>query len=102
MNATAYTSNCVGCSGFTYSQYDVRNTIYYKGYRIIATDNNVIPLYSIVEIEARNDKFKAIVLDRGGAIKGNRIDLLVSSKSEAYTFGRQEVKVTIIREGGGN
>jgi 3D (Asp-Asp-Asp) domain-containing protein len=43
---------------------------------IIAVDPEVIPLYSIVEIE---DLGAFIALDTGGLIKGNRIDILFDS-----------------------
>ena len=37
-----------------------------------------------------------IVQDRGGAIKGNRIDLYFGSHQEALNFGRQTKQVTIL------
>ena len=37
-----------------------------------------------------------IVQDRGGAIKGNRIDLYFDSHQEALNFGRQIRQVTIL------
>lgn len=98
VNASAYISMCTeGCSGITRSGYDVRNTIYYEGMRIIATDLAVIPMYSIVEIEGFSERF--IVLDSGGAIKGNKIDILVNSTNEAIQFGRKNLKVKVIRRG---
>lgn len=97
VNASAYTSKCNGCTGITASGHNVKNTIYYNGMRIIATDNSVIPMYSIVRIEGFNEKF--IVLDRGGAIKGNKIDILFSNKSDAYKFGRKNLKLEVIRYG---
>lgn len=98
MNASAYIVNCrEGCTGKTASGYNVNNTIYYNGMRIIASDTNVLPMYSVVEIEGFSERF--IVLDRGGAIKGNKIDILMSSTSEAMKFGRKNVKVRVIRYG---
>jgi 3D (Asp-Asp-Asp) domain-containing protein len=99
--ATAYTSTCKGCSGITYTGYNVKNTIYYNGLKIIATDNSIIPLYSIVLVEARNETFKAIVLDRGGGIKGYEADVLVENESVAVQFGRQNVTITVLRKGKG-
>lgn len=99
MAATAYTSSCKGCSGLTYSEYDVRNSSTYDGMKIIATDHSVIPLYSIVRIETKNGTFKAIVLDKGGGIKNFELDLLVDSYEKAINFGRQEVVVTVLRKG---
>jgi 3D (Asp-Asp-Asp) domain-containing protein len=37
-----------------------------------------------------------IVQDRGGAIKGNRIDLYFENHQEAWNFGRQTKQVTIL------
>lgn len=104
MEATFYTAFCpTGCIGITKTGYSVKDTIYYKGMRIIAVDPNVIPLYSIVEIEFQDKtKMRAIALDTGGAIKNNRIDILVKTRKEAYKLGRQQVKVTVLREGKGN
>lgn len=99
VNASAYVSTCGGCSGRTVTGYDVTNTIYYNGYRIIATDTNEIPLYSIVRITYDNISFDAICLDTGGAIKGKTIDLLVKSYNEAIQFGRKNVQVEVIRRG---
>jgi len=61
---------------------------------IIATDPEVIPLYSIVEIK---DMGAYISLDVGGAIKGNRIDILFDSKEEALRFGVKELEVRVIK-----
>jgi 3D (Asp-Asp-Asp) domain-containing protein len=100
MTATAYTPNCKGCSGFTYTGLDVRNTIEYEGTKITAADFNKIPLYSIVKIETSTESFEAIVMDTGGAIRGsNVIDLLVNTYDEAIQFGRQKATVTILKEG---
>lgn len=98
VNASAYIALCdSGCSGKTATGYDVRNTIYYNGLRVIAVDPSVIPLYSIVEIEGFKGRF--IAIDTGGLIKGNKIDILVSSASEANKFGRKNLKVDVIRHG---
>ena len=92
--ATHYTAYCEGCSGITYNGTDVRNTIYKDGYNVIAVDPNVIELGTIVTIEYSNgETIQAIADDIGGAIKGNRIDILVQSKDEAYSKGVKEVKV---------
>jgi 3D (Asp-Asp-Asp) domain-containing protein len=102
MTATAYIPNCKGCSGITYSGFNVKNTIEYEGRKTIAADFNKIPLYSIVRIDTNTESFEAIVLDTGGAIRGsNTIDLLVKSFNDAIQFGRQEVLITVLREGKG-
>lgn len=97
--ATAYTATCKGCSGTTASGYDVRNTTTYNGYRIVAMDTSVVPMYSVVNISYGDTSFDAIVLDRGGAIKGRKMDLLVGSYNEAMQFGRRDVTVKLIKSG---
>ncbi|KZR57923.1 3D domain-containing protein [Pseudobacillus badius] len=100
MEFTYYIAMCdTGCTGVTATGIDVRNTIYYQGMRIIATDPSVIPTWSIVQFEMGGQMVKAIALDTGGAIKGNRIDMLVGSINEANRLGRGVKRVEILRYG---
>lgn len=80
--------------------------ITYEGYYIIATSAS-IPLCTIVEISDHTVSgmgitpgvpFKAIVLDRGGAIQGSKIDLFVGTEHNMpVTQGRrQDAEVKII------
>lgn len=67
--------------------------------RVIATDPSVIPLGTTVEIRFADGKVeRAIASDTGGAIRGNIVDYLVSDHSTAVQFGRQTVKIRIIKE----
>ena len=60
--------------------------------RTIATDKNVIPMGTKVIIDGHS----YIAEDTGGAIKGNKIDLCVSTIAEAYQKGvRYNVPVYI-------
>ncbi|KMP52429.1 3D domain-containing protein, partial [Bacillus cereus] len=54
----------------------------------------VIPLGSKVWVEGYGE---AIAGDTGGAIKGNRIDILLGSDSAAQKWGRKTVKVKILK-----
>lgn len=90
LEATAYTAYCDGCSGITYTGINLRDNPEKK---VVAVDPNVIPLGSIVEVEGYG---RAVAGDIGGAIKGDRIDLHVPTKDEAFTFGRQDVQVTVV------
>ncbi|WP_180234958.1 cell wall-binding protein EntA [Bacillus cereus] len=62
--------------------------------KMIAVDPKVIPLGSKVWVEGYGE---AIAGDTGGAIKGNRIDVLVGSDSAAQKWGRKTVKVKILK-----
>lgn len=95
-NASYYGPDCDGCSGVSAAGIDVRKSIYYDEYRIIAADTNIVPLWTIVEVQTPNETFQAIVLDTGGAIKGYKLDILVSSEAESYRIGRHDVKLRMI------
>lgn len=96
--ATYYTAFCpTGCTGVTATGIDVSNTIYHEGKRVIAVDPSVIPLGSTVQVTTSDGStFEATAADTGGDIKGNRIDILVGSREEAYQLGRQDVAVKVI------
>ncbi|MGX8177007.1 SH3 domain-containing protein [Exiguobacterium artemiae] len=98
MNVTAYTndpsnngSQLYNGRALTASGYDVTNTITYNGMRIVAASAQY-PIGTRMHIEGIGE---AIVLDRGGAIQGNKLDLLVGSQQEALNWGRQNVTVTV-------
>ena len=91
MEATAYGPDCVGCSGISATGMNLKGSPTPK---VISVDPSVIPLGSRVWVEGYGE---AIAADTGGAIKGNRIDVLV--KSEAYAasnWGRRTVTVKVL------
>lgn len=96
---TYYTATCNGCSGYTATGANVKNSIYHNGYRVLSVDKSVIPLGSIVEISNGTSTFKAQALDTGSAIVGKKLDLLVSNYQEAISLGKDKVSVKIIRKG---
>ena len=101
LEATYYTAFCpTGCIGITKTGHDVKNRISVDGKRVVAVDPKIIPLYSELEITMPDgQKIEAIALDTGGDIKGNRIDILVKTRAEAYKLGRHDVKVKITKKG---
>lgn len=90
VTATAYTPNCNGCSGITATGVNIKSN---PNMKLIAVDPNVIPLGSKVWVEGYG---YAIAADTGGAIKGNKIDILVSSKSAAKNWGRKKVRIKVL------
>ncbi|MYL35939.1 DUF348 domain-containing protein [Pontibacillus yanchengensis] len=90
MEATAYTAYCTGCSGVTTTGINLRAN---PNQKVVAVDPNVIPLGSRVWVEGYG---YAVAGDTGSAIKGNRIDVFLSSKSQAYSFGRKRVQVKVL------
>jgi len=66
---------------------------------VVAVDPNVIPLGTKLYIESLDntkDYGFAIAEDKGGAIKGNKIDLFFNTNAECISFGRRNVKVYIL------
>ncbi|AHZ10399.1 L-alanyl-D-glutamate peptidase [Bacillus phage Hoody T] len=61
--------------------------------KVIAVDPRVIPLGSKVYVEGYGE---AMALDTGGAIKGNRIDVLMPNNKVSNDWGRKTVNVTIL------
>ncbi len=90
-SATAYTAKCAGCSGITSTGVDLNAN---PNAKVIAVDPSVIPLGSKVYVEGYG---YATAADTGGAIKGNKIDVHVPTKDEAYNWGNKTVKVTIVK-----
>ena len=90
VKATAYTANCEGGSGVTYTGIDLKAN---PDSKVIAVDPSVIPLGTEVYVEGYG---YAIAADIGGAIKGNKIDVFIPSESAAEDWGIKTVKVKIL------
>ncbi len=90
VNSTAYTASCNGCSGTTATGVNLRAN---PNAKVIAVDPSVIPLGTKVYVEGYG---YAVAADTGSAIKGNKIDVFLASKSAAYRWGSKRVKIKIL------
>ena len=107
---TAYGPDCPGCSGNSACpprQNFKNGNIYFEDQvygtvRVVAADKS-IPCGSIVRISGINiysEPILAIVMDRGGAVNGNHMDLLFTSQSNLEGFATSHnIKFEIIRYG---
>jgi len=105
---SGYGPDCVGCSGYTSSGYNISSTIYYHdstygSVRILSADRS-FSLGSIVRVKnSKIGDFIGIVLDRGGNVgigKAYLFDLLFSSEKEAYAYGvSSNVTFEVLRNG---
>ena len=91
VTATAYTANCEGGTGVTYTGVDLRAN---PDSKVIAVDPTVIPLGTKVYVEGYG---YATAADIGGAIKGNKIDVFIPSQSEAEDWGMKTVEEKILK-----
>ena len=91
VTATAYTADCEGGTGVTYTGVDLKAN---PDAKVIAVDPAVIPLGTEVYVEGYGH---AIAADIGGAIKGDKIDVFIPSEDAAEAWGMKTVDVTIIQ-----
>lgn len=97
MEVTAYCA-CTKCCGpnargITASG---KRVTYNKG-RFVAADTNVLPFGTNVSIPGYHGGEFVPVIDRGGAIKGNKLDLFFPTHQQALEWGRKMVLVTVAR-----
>lgn len=78
--------------GITYSGILVRRGM-------VAADPSILPIGSVVEVQAGDYSGIYTVMDTGGVIKGHIIDIYMPDHEEAIQFGRQSVKVRVLRHG---
>lgn len=66
-----------------------------------AADPKLLPLGSVIEIDVQDSRYDGIysVLDTGPAVQGAIIDLYMWSCHEALKFGRQPIRLTVLRLG---
>jgi 3D (Asp-Asp-Asp) domain-containing protein len=96
MEVTAYCpcTKCCGenAQGITASGRDVS----YNNSRFVAADTSVLPFHTKLSIPGYSNGATVEVIDRGGAIKGNKLDLYFPTHEEARQWGRQWVDVTVV------
>ncbi|RBW69560.1 3D domain-containing protein [Bacillus taeanensis] len=91
VTATAYTANCKNCSGITATGINLKKN---PNLKVIAVDPKVIKLGTKVYVEGYG---YAVAGDKGGAIKGNKIDVFIPSQKQALQWGKKTVKVQILK-----
>jgi len=62
---------------------------------VVAVDTNVIPFHTRLYIEGYGF---AVAGDRGGAIRGEKVDLFFDTREETVQFGRRHIRVWILDE----
>jgi 3D (Asp-Asp-Asp) domain-containing protein len=66
-----------------------------NGGRLVAADTSVIPMYSLVSVPGYAGGGGVPVLDRGQAIKGNRLDVLLPTFEQAKNWGSRMIDVKV-------
>lgn len=95
MVVTAYSPDWRSCGnsadGITATLHHVST----NGTKLVAADPKVLPYGALLTIPGYDAGKVVPVLDCGGAIKGNRLDVLFPTHEEARKWGVKKVKVTV-------
>ena len=95
MLVTAYSPDHRSCGkwadGITASGYSV----WTNGMKLAAADTRLLPFGTIVTVPGYNGGQPVPILDRGGRIKGRRLDVLYPTHEVAKTWGAQRLTVTV-------
>ena len=95
MVVTAYTPDEISCGDSADGITSSNHSVWTNGMRLVAADSRVLPLGSIVSVPGYAENAIVPVLDRGGKIKGNRLDVLYADNPTARKWGKKTLKVTV-------
>ncbi len=95
MTVTGYSPDERSCGKFADNKTATMYSVWTNGMKLVAADPKVLPYWSMVSIPGYAGNDIVPVLDCGGAIKGNRIDLLYPTHEIARKWGVRQVPVTV-------
>ena len=82
-----------------YSDYGITKSGVLAATGIVAADPTVLPIGTIIEVEAGTYSGIYTVMDTGPGVKGEKIDIFIPDYDEAVRFGMQKVAVRVLRHG---
>jgi 3D (Asp-Asp-Asp) domain-containing protein len=98
MEVTAYCP-CVRCCGPRAQGLTASGRrVSFNGGRFVAADTRLLKFNTKLLIPGYADNSAVQVVDRGGAIKGNKLDVFFPTHEEARRWGRQKLLVTVIED----
>ena len=100
MTVTAYSPDHRSCGEFADGITASNKSVWTNAGRLVAADTSILPFGSMLTIPGYADDMIVPVLDRGGAIKGSRLDLLYPTHKEALQWGVQRLPVVVWEEVG--
>ncbi|MDX2016402.1 MAG: 3D domain-containing protein [Planctomycetota bacterium] len=95
MIVTAYSPDERSCGdsadGITATLHHVET----NAFRLVAADTRLLPFGSMISVPGYDAGRVVPVLDRGGAIKGHRLDVLFPTHEQARAWGVRKLRVTV-------
>ncbi len=95
MTVTAYSPDARSCAPFADGQTATLHSVWTNGMRLVAADTTVLPFGSMISIPGYHDGEIVPVLDRGGKIRGQRLDVLYPTHQRARQWGVQRLPITV-------
>ncbi|MEM1098377.1 MAG: 3D domain-containing protein, partial [Planctomycetota bacterium] len=95
MKTTAYSPDEQSCGVWADGQTASGKSVWTNAGKLVAADTSVLPFGTLVSIPGYDAGNPVPVLDRGGAIKGNRLDLLYPTHDVALQWGVQDHDVIV-------
>ena len=95
MTITGYSPDERSCGKFADNKTATMYSVWTNGMNLVAADPTVLPYWSMVSIPGYANGDIVPVLDCGGAIKGNRLDLLYPTHELARVWGVRQMPVTV-------
>ncbi|MCA9310808.1 MAG: 3D domain-containing protein [Phycisphaerales bacterium] len=95
MTVTAYSPDERSCGAWADGVTASGKTVHANAGDLVAADTRVLPFGSLLTVPGYADDTIVPVLDRGGAIKGMRLDVLYPTHRIARRWGVQRLPVTV-------
>lgn len=95
MTVTAYSPDAASCGDFADGQTATLHSVSTNAMQLVAADPKVLPYGSMITVPGYAADDIVPVLDCGGAIKGQRLDVLYPTHKRAQKWGVQRIAVTV-------
>ncbi|MCB1280937.1 MAG: 3D domain-containing protein [Salinibacterium sp.] len=95
MQVTAYSPGAESCAPFDDGKTATLHSVYTNAMRLVAADTRILPFGSLVSVPGYDQGRVVPVLDRGAAIKGYELDVLMPTARKARQWGVQKLPIVI-------
>jgi 3D (Asp-Asp-Asp) domain-containing protein len=95
MRVTAYSPDARSCDDSADGLTATLHSVQTNGWKLVAADKKVLPMGSMVSIPGYDQGMVVPVLDVGGKIKGNHLDVLFPTHEQAVAWGSRRLRVTV-------
>lgn len=95
MTVTAYSPDSRSCGDSADGITSSIHNVYTNAMKLVAADSRILPLGSMISVPGYDSTQIVPVLDRGGAIKGHRLDLLFPTHEAARKWGVKHIPITV-------